>query len=181
MGVYSQHGSVLQVYARAPPAPLGTEATAGNLKPMMSSSESRGYRQSVRKCTKPKVNITQLLGLIVLTVAQLWWIKGFADKVRHMCEERRGVFAGEVCDKKVTREMLLLYITYMTVALKDVMSVLHFVIVCILDRSQYRIYCRKWTFIRCFLKETNDDTDLYIQKKNNYWIATFFCLLFLTP
>lgn len=81
MGVYSQLGSVLQVYAQAPPAPLGTEATAGNLKPMMSSSESRGYRQSVRKCTKPKVNIAQLLGLIVFTVAQLWWIKGFTVHV----------------------------------------------------------------------------------------------------
>lgn len=107
MGVYSQHGSVLQVYAQAPPAPLGTEATAGNLKPMMSSSESRGYRQSVRKCTKPKVNITQLPGLIVFTVAQLWWIKGFADKVRYMCEERRGVFAGEVCEKKVALTRIL--------------------------------------------------------------------------
>lgn len=67
------------------PDPLGTEATAGNLTPMMSSSESTGYRQSVRKCTKPKVNITQLLGLIVFTVEQLWWIKGFTDKVLYMC------------------------------------------------------------------------------------------------
>lgn len=80
MSVYSQHGSALQVYAQAPPNPLGTEATAGNLKPMMSSSENTGYRQSVRKCTRPKVNITRLLGLIVFTVVQLWWIKAFAGK-----------------------------------------------------------------------------------------------------
>lgn len=46
-----------------------------------------GYRQLVRKCTNPKVNITQSLGLIVFTVEQLWWIRRFADKVRYMCKE----------------------------------------------------------------------------------------------
>ena len=80
-GVHPQHGSILPAYVQDPPTPLmGTEAMAGNLKPMMSSSESTGYRHSVRKCTKPKVNITQLPGLIVFTVAQLRRIKGFPIK-----------------------------------------------------------------------------------------------------
>lgn len=105
MSVYSEHGSALQVYAQATPTPWETEATAGNLKPMMSSSESTGYRQPVRKCTKPKVNITQLLGLIVFTVEQLWWIRGFTDKVRYMCKERlrQGGLREESClDKDST-------------------------------------------------------------------------------
>lgn len=38
--------------------------------------ELAGYRRAVRKCTRPKVNITQLLGLIVFTIAQLWRIRG---------------------------------------------------------------------------------------------------------
>lgn len=61
--------------------PWEPEAATGNLISMMSFCERTGYRQSVRKCTKPKVNITQLRGLIVFTVDQLWWIKGFTDKV----------------------------------------------------------------------------------------------------
>ncbi len=97
--VCSQHGCALQVNAQVPPSPLSSEAAAGNLKPMMSSSESTGYWQSVRKCTQPKVNITQLLGLIVFTVAQLWWIKGLTDKVWYMCKGRQRVVTGEVSER----------------------------------------------------------------------------------
>lgn len=69
----------------------GAEAAAGNPKPMMSSSEGAGYRHSARKRAKPKVNTAQLAGLIVFTVTQLWWIKGFADKVCYTCNERPSV------------------------------------------------------------------------------------------
>lgn len=89
----------MDLLSRSPlrlPDPMGTKATAGNLKPMMSSSESTSYQRPVRKCTKPKVNITQLRGLIVFTVEQLWWIKGFTVKVWYMCKERQRVFAREV-------------------------------------------------------------------------------------
>lgn len=41
--------------------------------------ELAGYWRAVKKCTSPKDNIAQLLGLILFTVAQLRWI---TDPVR---------------------------------------------------------------------------------------------------
>lgn len=58
---------------------------------MMSSPVRAGYRHSARKRPDPKVNSAQLARLIVFTVTQLWRIKGFADKVRYMCNERPSV------------------------------------------------------------------------------------------
>ena len=78
--VWAERICSLQV--RAPsPTPLGNRSRSGQPEtPWCHPRESTGYRQSVRKCTRPKVNITQLLGLIVFTVEQLRWITGLVDK-----------------------------------------------------------------------------------------------------
>ena len=58
------------------PDPWEREPQRGNPRPHdVILRGALDYRQSVRKCTKPKINITQLLGLIVFTVEQLGWIK----------------------------------------------------------------------------------------------------------